>query len=275
MDNLAQSALGTLENEVTPNLNNLESALSLSGKVSGNTLEAVARLAKLVKSCQRALSHGDLRALHKNLSSLPEQLTKVDLSVQELRSSWPHSESEEELYFSSGEYTKELLAMARSANLSLADQEGVLACYPSLLRVLARERAVSIDRKLTRDIRPGHLIAKLAENQKRPPNLKPGPFIASLYDTYKLLSRESQGTMVKFLDIYEAWCLRPGSKKEYSRQEFARDIYLLDASGERQTADGKTFRMHPGATASKNRSNLMVIITREGVERTYYSIEFF
>ena len=80
--------------------------------------------------------------------------------------------------------------------------------------------------------------------------------------------------MRKLLDIYDAWTVRPGQKREYPVQEFTRDIYQLDASGVTETSGGQKFRLHAGATGSKNRSNLLVIANREGVECTYYGIEF-
>lgn len=259
----------------TLRLTNLESALGDAEQQSRITSEVFAKLLGLVKSFQRSAGIGDLKAIHKLLDALPGQLGQAQQAADALRSKWEYSEQEEERYFSSGDYTRELMSAARAAGLSLSEQEGVLACFPSLLKVQSRERGILIDRKLSREIRPSKLVARLAENQKRSSNFKAGPFLDSLYTTYKLLCHgKSGGEMQKLLDIYGAWTVRPGQKREYSIQEFTREIYQLDAAGAMETSDGKKFRLDRGATGSKNRSNLLVIVNREGVECTYYGIEF-
>ncbi|MBI3926513.1 MAG: hypothetical protein HY319_13310 [Armatimonadetes bacterium] len=69
-------------------------------------------------------------------------------------------------------------------------------------------------------------------------------------------------------DIYRALTLLPSARKDYSLQEFARDVYPLDGSGHRTSKGGLGYRLHPGATGAKNRPNLLVVVTREGAEQT-------
>lgn len=272
MDLIETSSKSEADN---PRLTDLEAALNGAEQQSRVTSDVLTKLLGLVKSFQRSVGIGDLKAIHKLLSALPDQLELAQQAVGGLRTGWEYSEQEEERYFSSGDYTRELLSAARAAGLSLSEQEGFLTCYPSLLKLQPRERGILIDRKLSREIRPSKLVARLLENQKRPSNFKSGPFLESLYGAYKLLCHgQPGGEMRKLLDIYDTLTIRPGQKREYPVQEFTRDIYQLDASGVTETSGGQKFRLHAGATGSKNRANLLVIANREGVECTYYGIEF-
>ena len=60
--------------------------------------------------------------------------------------------------------------------------------------------------------------------------------------------------------IYELLTLQPGAAREYSRQEFARDLYLLDQSGVATVRSGATVSFHAarGNEASTNSSFLTV-----------------
>ncbi len=256
-----------------PGIQSLESALSQAERQATETSAVVAKLHQAVKSTLKATKGGDLKSLHRNLDAALEHLRRVEESVLDLRRRWPYSDSEEEDYFAR-HYAAELLAASRSAGLSVSDLDGTMACYPSLLKVSAREKAVVVDKKTVREVRPSRLVARLLENQKRPSRLKLQPFVSALHSAYQLLAGKPRAGIHKLTELYDALTLLPGSKKDYTRQEFARDIYLLDASDMRETQEGVSFRIHPGATASKNRANLLVVVARDGVERTYFGIEF-
>jgi hypothetical protein len=197
----------------------------------------------------------------------------LDGQLHELLEAWPIDEQREEDYLASGAYTRELLEEAEKQSLGIYQQEGFLACYPSLLRVQARERALLVDRKVSRDLRPSLLVKRLLTIQKQPPKFAPAAFLEVLLRAYDF-HKAGRGVVLPLLDLYETLTLLPQARRDYTQQEFARDLYLLDGSGVRNTKDGTPFRLHPGATAAKNRSKLLIVVTREGVERTYYGIEF-
>jgi hypothetical protein len=69
--------------------------------------------------------------------------------------------------------------------------------------------------------------------------------------------------------------LLPSTRRAYSRQAFAADVYELDRRYEAVQARTRLiFRLHRGATAARNRKNLL-ILPIDGGELTYYGIEFF
>jgi hypothetical protein len=85
--------------------------------------------------------------------------------------------------------------------------------------------------------------------------------------------RVGRGIVIPLLEIYKLLTLLPGQAKEYSRQEFARDIYLLDQSGVTTTKKGFVISF-PASTGTKSTTNTIRVITQEGQEKRYYGISF-
>jgi hypothetical protein len=67
--------------------------------------------------------------------------------------------------------------------------------------------------------------------------------------------------------------LRPGDRREYTRQEFGRDVYLLDQSGVTETRRGHVVSF-PASTGTRAPSGTVRVITRSGEEKVYYGISF-
>ena len=74
-------------------------------------------------------------------------------------------------------------------------------------------------------------------------------------------------------ELYDLLTMLPGQSREYAKQEFARDIYLLDQSGETTTRDGAQLEFHSGAGARVPKGALSVV-TQHGAEKTYHGISF-
>jgi hypothetical protein len=73
------------------------------------------------------------------------------------------------------------------------------------------------------------------------------------------------------MDIYRLLTLLPGQAREYSRQEFARDIYLLHRGGVDTTRSGArvSFPISRGV-----RGKILTVIDENGEQRRYYGIRF-
>ena len=65
----------------------------------------------------------------------------------------------------------------------------------------------------------------------------------------------------------------PGSAKEYTRDDFARDLYLLDKSGVTRMDNGIAFRFS-ASTGTRNLGSTFVCIAEDGSEKRYYGIDF-
>jgi hypothetical protein len=186
---------------------------------------------------------------------------------------------DEASYFASGAYTRELLETARRMHLEIFEQDDRLYCYPSLVRVLPAERTVLIDRTRERRLRPSLVVEHLRALHERPARFKSSDFLESLFNAYRVLVQRrgpgalERGPVEQLAEVYELLTLLPGQSREYSRQEFARDIYLLDRSGVTSTRDGFVVSF-PASTGTKSGRGVITAITESGQERRYWGIAF-
>jgi len=104
-------------------------------------------------------------------------------------------------------------------------------------------------------------------------------FLESLHDAYstavKTRGKERRDTspIVPLVEIYNLLTLLPGQAKEYSRQEFARDLYLLNQSGVTTVRSGAVVSFH-AARGNEAPSKVIPIVTKDGQAKTYYGISF-
>jgi hypothetical protein len=78
--------------------------------------------------------------------------------------------------------------------------------------------------------------------------------------------------VIPLIELYELFTLLPGQAQEYTRQEFGRDIYLLDQSGE--AVAGGQARMTLVPPRDVFQRNRISVITADGTERGYYAVVF-
>ncbi|MHB2016635.1 MAG: hypothetical protein ACYCW6_06775 [Candidatus Xenobia bacterium] len=251
-----------------------EASLSQVEESAEKAITAAKSLLASVTKLRQAARTGDVKALQKTSDAVQATLEKTRQTLESLHDDWTWSESKQDAHLQPDRYSQELLAAAHSLGVSLFEQDGHFACYPSLVKLQPKDRSILIDRKVYRNLRPSYLAAHLAKLQKRAPKLNAATFLETLKAAHGLLNGGKAG-MQKLLDIYEVLTVMPTAKKDYSLQEFARDVYLLDGSGLKTTKDGNAFHLDSGSTGGKKRANLLIVITRDGLERTYYGIEFF
>ena len=183
-----------------------------------------------------------------------------------------------EAYLSNGLFTQELLRTARAMGVRLHEQDERLYCYPALIRIDAKERAVLIDKTRERRLRPTVLVSHLRDLQKRPPRFRPDAFLESLFEAYTAIAERQgkallDGVVVRLSDVYDLFTLLPGQSRDYAKQEFARDIYLLDQSGVATTKKGHRVSF-PASTGTRTASGLLRVVTQNGQEKVYYGIAF-
>ena len=163
--------------------------------------------------------------------------------------------------------------------MKIFEQDERLYCYPFLIRIIPNELAVQIDKTKEKRLRPSALVSHLKALQNKPVRFKPETFLESLYLAYETLIRSrgkdqvGKGIIIPLLDIYRLLTLLPGQAKEYSRQEFARDVYLLDQSGINKTRKDFVIRL-PASTGTRSTKGTIRVITREGQDKLYYGISF-
>ena len=259
----------------------LEQAFSDTERAAESALRAVKVLGTQARALEKAAKSGNIVAIKREQSKLAEALSSLQQEVQNAASSWPFTDEEVEQYLSD-RYTDELQNAAASVGLKVYERDGNLISYPSIVRVLPREKAVRVDRKKNSAIRPSHLAELLLKNQTKSSGFPSARFLESLHSVYSdIVSGESSGRLVKgagrvvpLARIYGLITALPGSAREYDRSDFARDLYILETKGPSQTKKGATVSF-PSSTGTRRRSSdLFTFIGPDGQSVEYYGIKF-
>lgn len=226
------------------------------------------------KQMKKAAQEGDIAKVRTTAERLG---TAVDAARQHganARSAWPFTEQEERNYLEH-DYEGEIRGEAEGQELSMFARDGRLLVFPSILQILPEARAVRVDRKRVTSIRPSHLVKMLLDNQSRKPRFKVEQYIESLHLTYKLvLAKGDVGGVVKLAQIYQAFTLQPGSAAEYSKSDFARDIFLVDQSGVTRTRSGAVLSLPASTGTRSGGGDVFTFVDRKGEVLTYYGLRF-
>lgn len=257
-------------------INNLEKALTKTQADVEATLKTAVSVVNSLKKFRINIQTGNLRDLKKTIESAEQAIAALRQQFTNTKDGWNF---DAETYIASRAFPEELLEMSKSLGVEIFEQDDRLYCYPFLIRILSNELAVQIDKTKEKRLRPSTLVSHLKTLQNKPVRFRPEMFLESLFSAYETLIKSrgkdhvGKGIVITVLEIYRLLTLLPGQAKEYSRQEFARDLYLLDQSGITETKKGFVISLHAGtgreSTASTNK-----VITREGSVKVYYRISF-
>ena len=244
-------------------------------RASESVSDSARRVGLRARALTRAAKTGNISAMKRAQAGLDEAVNEL-LQNAANASRWPLSSDEEERHMADG-YSEELQRAAEGQGLDIYERDGNLISYPSIVRIVPRERAVRIDRKKVSDIRPSHLAGQLAANQKRTSGFSSARFLESLYSVYTDTTggdSNSEGHVVRLSRIYGLLTSLPGASRDYGRGDFARDLYVLDSDGPRRTRRGAEVSF-PSSTGTKTRqSDLFEFIGPDGRSVTYYGISF-
>lgn len=234
------------------------------------TATATARELKRVLGAART---GQVRDLRKALSAAQSTSAGLADGTRRLADGFDFDEQE---YLSSGAYVKELLAEAEARGVAIVEDDDRLLCYPSLLRVLSSDAVIEIDKVRDRRLRPSVLVAALARAQERGVRFKAEAFLDSLRAAYELLAAgagKRVDAVIRLIDIWSVLTMLPGQRTQYSKQEFARDLYLLDQSGVTHTARSPRTLRWAASTGTKG-SGTLVTVARNGQQQRYWGVSF-
>jgi hypothetical protein len=241
-------------------------------RAADSASRSTSKLLAAVKQLSKAAKSGDLLTIEKANTRIASLIDAVREEIGVARDAWPFSLEAEERYLKEA-YETELLSSAQQAGLSLRSQDGRLVCSPSVVKLYPAERAVRIDKRRVTSLRPSALVAELRANQARPARYPPQRFLESLYRAYQMRGGDApRATVVRLIDMYEAFTLRPGETREYEVTDFSRDIYLLDSSGVHVAGDGA--RMDFPSSSGTRGGKVISFVTPEGEQRTYYGLRF-
>ncbi|MGH9077139.1 MAG: hypothetical protein ACRDY0_06770 [Acidimicrobiales bacterium] len=264
-----------MTSETTTEMNSdpgtLEGALQgLEGEADA-AIRSLGAALKAAKRAKAAAALGQMRELQAALESAARLAAQAAGAVADLRSGWRFDVAG---WFASGDYTKELLASAAEAGVQAFESDERILCYPAVVQVSPADTSVLVDKRKDRRTRPSVLVGHLGALQQRPPKFRPEPFIATLAAAYDLVVGASgvrPGVAVRLVDVHAVLTLLPGAAREYTRQEFTRDLYLLDLSG---IVDAKGRRMSLPASAMTRSGGVLTTVARSGQTKLYAGIAF-
>jgi hypothetical protein len=250
----------------------LESAFERTERDASGAIRASAAVLAQLKRAKKAAETGAIRDLERALEAAEQLAGAMRDAIRSTRTGWTFDERQ---YLASGRFTQEVLDLARERGVAIQEQDDRIVSYPSLVRVLPDDSAIEIDRKKHRSIRPSKVVDVLKAAQEKPPRFSADRFIEGLLRAYSLVladDKKETGTTASLLDVYRVLTVFPGHAAAYSKQEFARDIYLLDESGVNRTRSGLTMTL-PAATGARTNATL-VTVTKTGGVQVYFGIAF-
>jgi len=250
----------------------LEGALARTEADADSAIKTALALVAQLKRVRKAAQTGSVRDLQKTIEQAEQLAAAARDAVSAAGTGWRF---DTRTYLESGEFTRELLALAERAGVAVQEQDGRIVSYPSLLRVLPSDEAVEIDRKRSREIRPSWVIDRLQAAQARPPRFRAEQFLEALLRAYRLVVAERKreiGETIRLADVYKVLTVLPGQSAAYSLPEFVRDVYLLDESRVDRARGGLRLSL-PAASGGRTKSALRAV-TRSGEAKTYYGIAF-
>lgn len=253
---------------------NFSEALDEHGQSVKNWLDAAKKQVAAVDKLQKAIAAGNVRDLEKLRQNAQSTGNTCAAKAGECQ---PFNFDIKEYLQREDGYLAELKDAAQQAEVQMFERDGVIFCYPVLVRLEPELTAARIDKKLEPSLRPDTLTAILKKAQSREPKSQPERFIETLFQAYRLISagngREGSAD-IALIKIYEMLTLLPGANRDYTLLDFTRDLYFLDISGIAETKNG--FRLSlPASTVSRERSvKILPFVTRDGHEKGYAAIKF-
>ncbi len=252
--------------------NSLEEALQAVERETDAAIKAISSALKAARKAKAAAAHGQIRELQQSLEATLSLADQATAAARDLRQGWRFDVGE---WFSSGHYAKELLAAATEAGVQAFESDDRILSYPVIVQVSSSDTTVLIDKQKDRRVRPSVVVGYLVTLQQKPPRFRPEAFIETLASGYDLVvagKRLRPGAPATLVDLHKVLTLLPGAARDYTRQEFARDIYLLDQSGVIDTRDGR--RMSLPASALTRSAGVLKTVTRSGQTKIYAGVAF-
>jgi hypothetical protein len=246
----------------------MEDALAGTERSVEIAIKAATSTASALKRALAGARTGQVRDLRKALAAAAQAAAALAALADQAADGFTF---DEQAYLASGGFVKELLAAGQERGVAMFEEDDLLLCYPSLLRVVPADAAVEIDRARERRLRPSVLIDQLARNQDRAPRFKAEAFLDSLRNAYELIAgRDGKKVdgIIRLVEIWGVLTILPGQGGRYSKQEFARDLYLLDQSGVTSTPRSPRRLRWSASTGTKGAG--VLVVSRSGQQQRYW-----
>ena len=251
---------------------------------------AVKSGSELVKAARRARKAG----LDGNLAALGNCPKQIDKALDVLKGSvaalelaigraaaWPETDAGEQGSFEE-RYSAELREAAAACDLGIHERDGKLISYPTVLSV-GSDRTLMINQQRIPAVRPSLVIDRLRDEREKVGRYKPERFLEALFHIYDDTLKDQKkhllgaGSMppMPLIRIYKHLTALPGVSRNYTKTDFARDLFVLDSTGPKRAKKGKgPVVSFPSSSGTRARKDCFSFIGPDGFESTYYSIQF-
>jgi len=250
----------------------IEGALAATEEEVDAALKAAAAVTRELRKAKAGAAKGQVRDLRRALTAAAGLAGEAARATTTAEASFDFDEKE---HLESGGFAQELVSAAAVRDVTMVERDQRLLCYPSLIKVLPADAAVEIDRRREKRLRPSVLVDLLASAQKKPPRFRAEVFLESLETAYGLVRSQQDkrdGVVLPLVDLWSVLTLLPGQQREYTKPEFARDLYLLDASGVATTKAGRLLRWH--ASTGTRGAGTLVTVAQSGQQQLYWGLSF-
>ncbi len=263
-------------------MGSFEQAFGDVERAAADTLIAARELIKVARQLQKAAKTGNVKALKRSQERIECAMADLSRAARRAAGSWPFESDEEERYLA-GEYAAELVRTASEQGVEVYERDGQLICSPSSVKILPSMRAVRIDKRQASTIRPSYLASLLYRNQNKKNTFSSGQFLESLHKVYQELVRMDSpgrlaewpsGRVIQLERIYKLFTSLPRAAREYTATDFARDVYLLEASGHKRTRSGAEVSF-PASTGTRRTRGVFQFFGPNGQLFQYSGIRFF
>ena len=245
-------------------------------RAAASTVKSAGDVSRAARALERAAKTGSINAMRRAQAELHTAISALNQEAANAGNCWPFQPDDEEGYLRE-HFSEELRAESQARGLRIHQRDEQLIASPSIIRVLPAARAVRIDQKQVSTIRPSHLAGLLRASQEKPARFNGRNFIEALHSAYTILIsgqlpqqrlEGSQFPAIPLARVYELITVMPGASREYSRTDFARDLYRLDTDGPKTTRRGNRLQFHSGRQSS------IAFVDRDGRTITYYNVAF-
>ena len=238
----------------------LEQTFSKTEEAAESARKAAAAVVLQARAMSKAAQTGNIAMIKRSQEKLVDALAALQHEVSQASSCWPLTE-EREIQLFKEEFTQQLVAAAAEMGLELHERDKLLIAYPSIVRIIASDRAVRIDRKKVSTVRPSYLARLLLKNRNKSSGFSPERFLEALFKVYSDITAvkadpigDIGSPVVPLARIYSLMTALPGSSLEYDRNDFSRDLYTLDSNGPHRTKKGAAVSF-PSSTGTKHRKS--------------------
>jgi hypothetical protein len=235
-------------------------------------LKSATRYLGALKAWKKACTEGHIANLQKAAQSAQELSVKLPEATEETRSAWSFDIKE---YLASGEWQSELKTLVSEEHgLGVVVDNEILISSPIVVRSLPERGILMLGKAAFPTIHPNMVGKELKRLRDRAASANSQEFLEALYQAFIYLNRgNSTPIPVKFVDVYNLWCITPGYKKETSPSAFGQLLYALHRSELSATRAGKKMTMEFASGNYKERE-VFSVMAEDGRPIRYFTVVF-